>query len=355
MLYIMQKFFLGITILLFAFGFSRAQNTTVPNPKLLQIMEILPVPENPDRVTETDWKVFEARENMQFPQDFKDFINVYGCGTINKTLQILAPMCLAQKGAVRTPEKLILEFCLLVVSPPPTINFNFPEDTNMTTDTASSDEVDGSNLSAEEARLAFGNFLNRSDQLRNECSSLAFQFYTSKNYSSETSGRVLLEDLQDFLATHYQDTEPFVATQFRDADLSQIKLKTIDETQFEMQTDLIEIYQDDLQDFLSSSQENQQLNANQFYLWGYLRGSNYELGWLTRKDETGIQVVSEKPFLFSKDQFYLLDSDFLDAVLRLLNHDQTLFEGTDVFFQTDDAAFNSQQYEFISNPNRRTP
>jgi hypothetical protein len=75
MLYIMQKFFLGIVMLLFAFGFTRAQNTAVPNPKLQEIMAILPVPENPDRVTETDWNEFEARENMQFPQDFKDFIN----------------------------------------------------------------------------------------------------------------------------------------------------------------------------------------------------------------------------------------------------------------------------------------
>ena len=145
MLYIMQKFFLGITILLFAFGFSRAQNTTVPNPKLLQIMEILPVPENPDRVTEADWNEFEARENMPIPQDFKDFINVYGCGTINKTLQIMAPMCLAQKGGTRAPEKLIPEFCLLVFLPPTQINFNFPDESS-TNQTDSSDEVDGSNL-----------------------------------------------------------------------------------------------------------------------------------------------------------------------------------------------------------------
>ena len=350
----MRKFLVGIAIFCIAFGFSRAQNTAVPNPKLQEIMAILPVPENPDRVTEADWNEFEAQENIQFPQDFKDFINVYGCGTINKTLQIMAPMCLAHKGKTRAPQDLMLEFCSLVFMPPTTINFNFSNESS-STQTNSSDEVDGSNLSAETAGIAFDDFLNRSDELFQECENLAAQFYTAQNYVPETSGRVVLEELQDFLVAHYQDTEPFVAAQLRDADLSQIKLESQDETQFEFSISLIENFEDQLRDLLSSSQENQQLNANQFYLWGDLRGSEYNLGWLTHKDETGIQVISEKTFLLSHDKLDLLDTDFLDVVLRLLKHDQTLFAGTEVFFQPDDIAFSNQQYEFVPNPNRRTP
>ena len=168
-------------------------------------------------------------------------------------------------------------------------------------------------------------------------------------------GLVVLQELREFLVSHFQKSDPTVVPKLKSADLSQIRLETQDKTQYQMQADLIENFEDQLQDLLSSSQENQQLNANQFYLWGDLGDSNYNLGWLTRKNETGIQVISEKTFLFSHDKLELLDVGFLDVVLRLLQHDQTLFDGTELSFRPEDSAFNNQKYEFIPNPNRRTP
>jgi hypothetical protein len=353
----MQKILIAIAICFIAFGFTRAQDSAMNDEKLREIMKLLPVPENPDRVTEADWNEFETREKMIFPEDFKAFINVYSCGKINKTLEIMAPMCLSRKIGVRPTEKLLLEFCLRVFSPPTSINFTFPkaDESNTSETNNSSDEVDGTNLSPEDVGMAFADFSKRSDELMQECGNLAYEFYNTKQYSPETSGLVVLEELREFLVAHYQDSEPVVVTQLKDVDLSQINLETQDETQYEFSNSLIENFEEDLSDLLSSSQENQQLNADRFYLWGDLRDSNYNLGWLTREDETGIQVISEKTFLFSHDKLELLDVSFLDVVLRLLQHDQTLFDGTEVSFQPEDSAFNEQKYEFIPNPNRRTP
>ncbi len=353
----MQKVLIAIVICFVAFGFTRAQDSADNNGKLSEIMKLLPVPENPDRVTETDWNEFETREQMKFPEDFKAFINVYGCGKINKTLEIMAPMCLSLKGGVRAPEKLIFEFCTLVFFPPTkiTINFPNPEESSNSETSNSNDEVDGSNLSAEAAGMAFADFFKRSRDLLDECWNIAAQFYMTRQYAPETSGLVVLQELREFLVAYFQNSDPTVVSKLKDANLSQIRLETQDETQYEFSNSLIENFEEDLNDLLSSSSDNQQLNANQFYLWGDLRDSNYNLGWLTRKDEVGTQVIFEKTFLFSHDKLELLNASFLDMVLRLLQHDQTLFAGTELSFRPEDSAFNEQKYEFIPNPNRRTP
>ncbi len=346
----MQKVLLGIVICLVVFRFTQAINFSMPNEKLHEIMTILPVPENPDRVTEADWTEFETREKMIFPDDFKAFINVYGCGKINNMLEIMAPMCLYHKGGTRAPKKLIFEFCLLVFSPPIKVFAEFPK-----TDESNTSEMDDSNSNPEAAGMAFANRFGQSQKLLDECLNLAGQFYLNKNHPLETPGLVVLQELREFLVSHFQKSDPTVVAKLKSANLSQIRLETQDETQYEFVTSFIENFEDALNDLLSSSPENQKLNANQFYLWGDLRDSNYNLGWLTRKNETGIQVISEKTFLFSHDKLELIDVNFLDVVLRLLKHDQTLFDGTEVSFRPEDSAFNNQKYEFIPNPNRRTP
>ncbi len=247
--------------------------------KLREIMKLLPVPENPDRVTDADWSEFDTREKMVFPVDFKAFINVYGCGKINKTLEIMAPMCLSHKGAVRKPKDLIAEFCMFVFFP--AMRFTIPvpnEDESGASETSnSSDEISGSNVNAETSAMALADFIKRSQDLENECLSVAGQFYISKKYPPKTPGLLVLQELQEFLVAHFQKSDPTVVPKLKDADLAQIRLETQDETQYELVTSFIENFEDQLQDLLSSSQENQKLNANQFYLWGDLRDSNYNL------------------------------------------------------------------------------
>jgi hypothetical protein len=72
-----------------------------PVSTLTKIQQVLPVPQQKDTVTLEDWRTFEKYYRVFVPEEFKAFVATYGCGTVNKTLQVLAPMCLEYKGGLK--------------------------------------------------------------------------------------------------------------------------------------------------------------------------------------------------------------------------------------------------------------
>lgn len=60
---------------------------------LLEIMKIMPPPEKPIIMSNESWVSFEKTTSLIFPQEFKDFISKYGCGSINRIVFIYSPYC----------------------------------------------------------------------------------------------------------------------------------------------------------------------------------------------------------------------------------------------------------------------
>jgi hypothetical protein len=338
----MQKVLIATVICFIALGFTRAQDSAVPNDKLSEIMKLLPVPENPDRVTETDWNEFETREKMIFPEDFKAFINVYGCGKINNTLEIMAPMCLRKKGRVISHKELLNDFCDAIFG---LLALQFFETPLPASSTMDSDEV----FRTENAKS-----VERSEKLVKECNNLASQFYANKQYPTETPGRLVLEDFQEFIVADFQKSEPDIALLLKDFDLSEITFETKNEDQYLWSKSATDFYSYQLREFLSTNSKYSTLQANQIYLWGNIIGSIDGFGWLIHKNNTSIYFIQEKTLITSFFDLDLIDTDFLDVLLRILKRDQTLLD-KGVVLGLKDSAFNNQKYEFVPNPNRRTP
>jgi hypothetical protein len=57
------------------------------------VVSRMPVPKTIKAIYDADWEDFEAKEKIFLPDDIKTFVRLYGCGTINRHLTILAPMC----------------------------------------------------------------------------------------------------------------------------------------------------------------------------------------------------------------------------------------------------------------------
>jgi hypothetical protein len=301
---------------------------------LLEIQKLLPVPQNPDRVTKADWREFEAREQVFLPDDFKAFIDLYGCGTVNKTLFVMAPMCLERKGAIKSPSRLRDEFIYTELFPPTRILIEPPKENE-------------TGKSFTPAML--NEFLTTRTKYMEEIWVLEQQF--EKQYPTEAgrSDHSMLKAFQNFLVEHYRESDPAWAQEIEQAQVSEIKFWTTDYTKHQSTIDYWEIYQDQLDDFVATSKD---LDVNRFYLWGSLRGSYYGLGWLGKDDGSGLRVLENKVFLFDKDEFAILEISFSEFMLQALRQDQILLD--QLGFDPDlDEAFRSKKYEYVPNPNRR--
>jgi hypothetical protein len=54
---------------------------------------ILPPPVNPvDTPTESDWRSVEGKLGFTLPQDYKDFVDIYGAGSVDGFLWVLNPI-----------------------------------------------------------------------------------------------------------------------------------------------------------------------------------------------------------------------------------------------------------------------
>ena len=74
---------------------------------LEQIMGLMKVPSNVKTVNLEDWSQFESQSNLIFPEDFKMFVAVYGCGSVEKIFFVTAPMCEIAPGITSHEENLV--------------------------------------------------------------------------------------------------------------------------------------------------------------------------------------------------------------------------------------------------------
>ena len=74
---------------------------------LEQIMDLMEVPSNVKTVNLEDWSQFESQTSLILPKDFKMFVAVYGCGNVEKSFFVTAPMCEIMPGATWHEENLI--------------------------------------------------------------------------------------------------------------------------------------------------------------------------------------------------------------------------------------------------------
>lgn len=59
----------------------------------LDIKKILPVPDKKINSLKNDWDSIEKKMNFKFPEDYKEFIDTYGAGSINEFIFIFSPFC----------------------------------------------------------------------------------------------------------------------------------------------------------------------------------------------------------------------------------------------------------------------
>jgi hypothetical protein len=316
--------------------YAEAWSTPMSNEAaLLEIQKLLPAPQNPDRVTKADWGEFEARERVFLPDDFKAFIDVYGCGTVNKMLSVMAPMCLERKGSFKAPSTLRAELIYTVLLAPTQIIAQIPQENSMGEQTSK--------------LPSFDDLVNTPVRRSDEARVLEQKFEKQYPVEAGRSDHDMLKAFQNFWAEHYRKSDSALAQEIERAQVSEIKLQTTDYTQHQSTIDYWEIFQEQLEDFVATSKD---LDVNRFYLWGSLRGSNYGFGWLGKGDESGLHLLEDKIFLFDKDEFAVLEMSFLEFVLRVLRQDQTVLER--LSFDRDlDEAFRSKRYEYVPNPNRR--
>jgi hypothetical protein len=301
---------------------------------LFEIQKLLPISQNPDRVTTDDWRIFEDQERVFLPDDFKAFIDLYGCGSLNNTLFIRAPMCLERKGSLKSPSKLRAEFIQTVLLAPIRAVAQIPE----------------GNSTGQPINLpSFNDLVNTPMKRHQEALTLEQKFQEQYPVQAERSDYAMLEAFQNFLVKHYQSSDPQFAQEIGRANVSSIKLSTTDYTQHQANSDYLEIFQEQLEDFVAISKNS---DANRFYLWGYLRDSNYGLGWLGKDDGSGVHLLEDKVFLFDKDEFAVLEMSFSEFVLQVLRQDQTLLERLGFDFDLDEA-FRAKSYEYVPNPHRR--
>jgi hypothetical protein len=304
-----------------------------PVSVLTKIQQFMPIQLQKDAVTVENWHAFEAETNVFVPEEFKAFIAVYGCGSVNRTLWVLAPMCLEYKGGTKNQERLLSDFYLTLISPPLQIQIRPPRD-----DASPSPSVE-----------TMRDLVDERWKRQKEFMVLLEQMQQTGQLKPTDMGLALLEKVRDFLVRYYQTKDASFAKQLNATDLSKIPRYTKDISQHERNEDYQEIYKDQLAEFFA---QNKQLEGNQFYLWGSIRGTNYDLGWLGQKDQTGLHLQGNKIFLFSKDDFAILEMGFSEFVLRFLQHDQALWK--QVGFTNDlDKAFANQDYSYIPNPYRR--
>jgi hypothetical protein len=306
-----------------------------PLSTLAKIQQVLPAPQQKDTVTLEDWRTFEKYYRVFVPEEFKAFVATYGCGTVNKTLQVLAPMCLEYKGGLKDQERLLYELSSLLISPPKRILITAPRDNVPNTLTKPEDIV----------RSWVSDDFERTE----EFFALFSQMQQTGQLEPTDTGLALLEKVRGYLVQQYKNKDAAFAKRMNTADLSRISLYTQDISQHERIEDYQEIYEEQLAEFMS---KNKQLKGNRFYLWGGIRGTNYDLGWLGKRDEKGLHLRGDKIFLFAKDDFGVLEMGFSEFVLRFLQHDQAIWQRLG-FANTEDKAFADKQYQYIANPNRR--
>ncbi len=72
-----------------------------------KLINYLPVPLNPNIPAEEDWEIVEKELGLQFPQDFKDMINIYSSGEIGDQLRFVSPK-ISSTGKRRLLEKILM-------------------------------------------------------------------------------------------------------------------------------------------------------------------------------------------------------------------------------------------------------
>jgi hypothetical protein len=321
---------LGIVVLaLGAWWFLRPLST------LAKIQKLVLAPVQKDAVTLKQWQTFETETKVFVPEEFKTFIVIYGCGSVNKTLQVLAPMCLDYKGGLKDQDRLLVDLMQRLISPPTRILLEMPPRKNVPNNLKNPEDI-------------VRRWMNDNWQRQEEFIALLTKMQQAGQLKPTDKGLALLEKVRSFLVQHYRLPDAAFAKQLKEADLSKISLYTADITQHDRNQDYAEIYQEQLAEFLTSKK----LEGNRFYLWGSVRGTNYDLGWLGKEDKTGLHLQSDKVFLFSKDDFAVLEMDFAEFILRFLEQDKSLWQR--IRFANDlDEAFRAKKYQFIANPHQR--
>jgi hypothetical protein len=112
-----------------------------PLSTLAKIQRLVPAPVQKDAVNPEQWQTFETEAKVFVPEEFKMFIAVYGCGSVNKTFQVLAPMCLEYKGGAKDQDRLLSELMLQLISPPTQILLEMPPRRNVPNDLKNPEDI----------------------------------------------------------------------------------------------------------------------------------------------------------------------------------------------------------------------
>lgn len=86
---------------------SKALSNSSSTALLEQIMGLMEVPSDVKTVSSEDWSLFELQTNLILSEDFKVFVSVYGCGSVERIFFIRAPMCEIAPGITSYEENLV--------------------------------------------------------------------------------------------------------------------------------------------------------------------------------------------------------------------------------------------------------
>jgi hypothetical protein len=69
--------------------------------KIQRLEMLMPFPDHPNLVSESDWLPFENKTGLIFPDEAKVFFSVYGCGAVDGIFSLTAPMCFCNPGETK--------------------------------------------------------------------------------------------------------------------------------------------------------------------------------------------------------------------------------------------------------------